>query len=134
MMLSGGHPELLRFARFIAVGGANTVLTFAVFVLLTGAGMVPMVSTVLAFVVGAVNSYLLNRRWTFDHAHGGLSIGARYAVVQVCGLGLNAAGVAFAVSAAGLAPTAGELVILPLVTASTFLLSRGWVFRAPRAG
>jgi len=132
MMLTGGHRELLRFGRFVVVGGANTVVTLAVFVLLAGAGVGPLDSTVLAFVVGAVNSYLLNRRWTFDHARGGLSSGARYAVVQICGLGLNTAGVALAVSGAGLAPTAGELVILPVVTASTFLLSRGWVFRVAR--
>ena len=54
-------------------------------------------------------------------------------VVQCIGLGLNAAGVWLAVGDAGLPRMAGEAVILPAVTVTTFLLSRRWVFHAPDA-
>jgi putative flippase GtrA len=133
-MAARRHPELLRLARFVLVGLTNTIVALVVYALLIGTGMAPVLASAVAFCAGAVNGYILNRSWTFDGAPGGAGVGARYVTVQLGGLALNAAGVSIAVSHLGLAPTAGEVVILPAVTASTFLLSRGWVFRAPRSG
>ncbi len=59
--------------------------------------------------------------------------GTRYVLVQLVGLGLNALGVWLAVGQAGLPRMAGEAVILPAVTVTTFVLSRRWVFPAPHA-
>ena len=56
---------------------------------------------------------------------------ARYVTVQLAGLGLNALGVAVAVGPAAVPRLAGEVVILPFVTVTTFVLSRSWVFPPP---
>lgn len=62
--LSAGVPG--RFLRFAAVGAANTAITFAVFTLCTAVLHLPAAgANVLGWVAGFVNSFLVNRAWTF---------------------------------------------------------------------
>ena len=82
--------------RYLLVGVSNTAITLAAYVLLLGAGVPAIGSSVLAFAAGAVNGL----------------------------------GVALAVQVVDLPKIAGEIVALPLVTATTFLLARSWVFAA----
>lgn len=113
--------------RYLLVGLTNTAITLAVYALLVAAGAPPVAASVGAFAAGAVNGYRLNRTWTFRSARRGAAAAARYLVVITLGLGLNAIGVALALHA-GLPKLAGEVVALPPVTATTFLLARSWVF------
>jgi putative flippase GtrA len=119
-----------QLVRYLAVGASNTALTLAGYAVLVRAGVPAVVASAVAFAAGAVNGYRLNRTWTFRRPRGGPRAGARYAAVQLAGLGLNALGVALAVGAAGLPRLAGEALALPLASATTFLLARGWVFGA----
>ena len=127
------ETDLRRFARFVVVGLSNTVVALLVYAGLVALGTQPVLASALGFAAGALNGYRLNRNWTFDGASGGLGTGTRYVLVQLVGLGLNALGVWIAVGHAGLPRMAGEAVILPVVTVTTFLLSRRWVFHAPPA-
>jgi putative flippase GtrA len=55
--------ELLRFC---IVGAANTIIDFALFFLLILGGVPYLLTQVLSYSVGVVNSYFLNRKWTFQ--------------------------------------------------------------------
>ena len=119
-----------QLVRYLVVGASNTAITLAAYALLVRAGAPAVVASVAAFAAGAVNGFLLNRRWTFRSDRRGARAAARYAVVLALGVGLNASGVALAVDVARLSKIAGEVAALPPVTATTFLLSRAWVFGA----
>jgi putative flippase GtrA len=118
-----------QFARFAIVGATNTAITLVSYGLLVSAGIPPVGASAVAFALGAVNGYRLNRGWTFHSSRRGAAPGARYVAVQLAGLGVNAAGVAVAVGWVAVPRLAGEIAILPLVTTMTFLLSRNWVFQ-----
>jgi putative flippase GtrA len=122
-----------QLARFLTVGVSNTAITLVVYAALVRAGAPAVGASVAAFAAGAVNGYRLNRAWTFRSEARGLGAGARYLVVAALGVALNAIGVALAVHVGGLPKIAGELAALPPVTATTFVLSRAWVF-GPGAG
>lgn len=123
--------ELRRLVRFGIVGVLNTLLTIAVFAVLTG-GSVPVApASAIAFLAGAINGYHLNRRWTFRAAGGRVTLLARYAAVQALGAVLSAGGVAL-VADLSLARLAAEAVVLPAVTIITYTLSRLLVFGGPR--
>jgi putative flippase GtrA len=117
-----------QLARFLVVGASNTAVTLVVYAALVHAGVPPVAASVAAFAAGAANGFRLNRAWTFRSARRGIGIGARYVVVAGLGVGLNALGVALAVHVGELPKIAGELAALPPVTATTFVLSRAWVF------
>jgi putative flippase GtrA len=117
-----------QLARFLVVGASNTAVTLIVYAALVRAGVPAVAASVVAFAAGAVNGFRLNRAWTFRSARRGIGPPARYVVVAGLGVGLNALGVALAVHVAELPKLAAEIAALPPVTATTFVLSRAWVF------
>jgi putative flippase GtrA len=60
---------LWQWLRFVAVGVSNTVLSWCVYATLEALGVPYLLASAIAFAVGALNSYVLNRRWTF-HSRG----------------------------------------------------------------
>lgn len=57
----------IRFVRFAVTGGLNTLVDFVVFFLLSGVWHwheVP--AQILSYSAGILNSYCINRRWTFQ--------------------------------------------------------------------
>src|SRR6059036_2753114 len=85
-----GTPMLAQFLKFGIVGVSNTLLTFAVYTLLLKVfGVWYLAASAIGFGVGAVNGFLLNRRWTFRGHVGDALTPVRWTIVQGCGLGLN---------------------------------------------
>ncbi|WP_344503793.1 GtrA family protein [Dactylosporangium maewongense] len=52
--------------KFLAVGGINTIIDFAVLNLLLSIG--PLKAKIVAAVVATTASYFLNRQWTYRHS------------------------------------------------------------------
>ena len=114
--------------RFAVVGVSNTLLTLVTFALLDGVGMPAPAASALAFAVGAVNGYVLNRSWTFRSSRRGVSTIVRYAAVQGFGAASSAAGVALASADLSLHRLVAEAAVLPAVTILTYALARTIVF------
>jgi putative flippase GtrA len=122
------RSELERFARFCVVGVSNTLLTLVAFSALGHVGIAAAPASGLAFAVGAVNGYVLNRSWTFRSRRRGAATLARYVAVQALGAGFSAGGVALAAADLSLRRLVAEVVVLPFVTLLTYTLSRRVVF------
>jgi putative flippase GtrA len=125
---------LWQWARFVAVGVSNTVLSWCVYATLETLGVQYLVASALAFAVGALNSYVLNRRWTF-HSHGrpGPEV-LRFGVVQCIGLGVDVGLLDFLTQDVGIHHLIAQAIVFPAASAVTFLLSRQWAFRAQPSG
>ena len=118
------------FFRFAVVGAVATAVHAAVFALLIETTPIdPVAATVVAFVVAFAVGFALNRRWTFGSRADPLAQLPRYLVVQLAGLALNAAIMAFAVHAQRWSPYAGLALAIVLVPPVTFALARAWAFR-----
>jgi putative flippase GtrA len=84
--------QLLRFGM---VGGINTILDLLILNSLfwlfpTSNLFISLVFNSLAYSVGAVNSFLLNKYWTFEHRHGiTRKEVSRFAVTTLLGIGCN---------------------------------------------
>ena len=124
--------EVTRLARFCAVGVVNTLLTLAAFATLTRLGGAAPLASALAFAAGAVNGYVLNGRWTFRGSAGGPSTLLRYVAVQALGAALSAAGIALVSSDLAVRHLAAEALVIPVVTITTYALSRRLVFGVPK--
>jgi putative flippase GtrA len=58
-----------RMVKYALVGGLNTSVDFAVFCMMVyGLGMGSIWAQVLSYGAGLTNSYLMNRKWTFQAA------------------------------------------------------------------
>src|SRR5437588_12990550 len=123
-------PMLLQFMKFGVVGISNTLLTLAVYTLLLRVFDVWYLAwSAIGFAVGAVNGFLLNRRWTFRGHVGDSRTPLRWMVVQSCGLGLNEALLFFWVDTVGVDKLLSQAFAIVVVTISTFLANRAWTFR-----
>lgn len=76
-MFANKH-RAMQFLCFCIVGLGNTFVDFTVFFLLNLGGVPYLPAQALAYSAGVVNSYFLNRRWTFRVVRkaGALEIGS----------------------------------------------------------
>jgi putative flippase GtrA len=119
-----------EFVRFAVVGAIATTIHAAVFTLLVETTPLdPVVATVIAFVVVFAAGFALNRAWTFRSRADPIAQLPRYLAVQLVGLALNAAIMAFAVHVQHWSPYVGLGLAIVLVPPVTFALARGWAFR-----
>jgi putative flippase GtrA len=120
----------VQFVKFGIVGVANTLLTFAVYTLLLKVfGVWYLAASAIGFVVGTINSFLLNRRWTFRGHVADALTPVRWTVVQCCGLGINEGLLYVFAHEAQLDKLLAQAFATAVVTVSTFLANRAWTFR-----
>jgi putative flippase GtrA len=125
---------IVQFLKFGLVGVSNTLIAFAVYtILLKGFDVWYILASGIGFVVGAVNGFLLNRRWTFREHVGDALTPVRWAIVQSCGLACNLALVYVFVHDAGMDKLIGQIPATAIVVVLTFLANRAWTFRTPPA-
>jgi putative flippase GtrA len=123
-------PVVVQFVKFGIVGVSNTLLTFVIYTLLLKVfGVWYLAASAIGFVVGAVNGFLLNRRWTFAGHVGDSLTPVRWGVVQGCGLALNLALLYLFVDDAGIEKLLSQAFATVIVTVLTFLVNRAWTFR-----
>jgi putative flippase GtrA len=94
-------------------------------------GVEYLIAGALGWVLGALNGYTWNRIWTFDRAEHRMSLLLRYSAVAAFGSGLNSGLLALLISVFAVDELPAELLALPIVVLTTFLVNRYWVFRPP---
>lgn len=119
----------LQWFRFAVVGVTNTLLSTAAYGLLVRSGLQYLAASAIAFALGALNSYALNRRWTFRSSAPRATELGRFLCVQLIGLGTNLASLALLVDGAHIPRLAAQLLVFPLASLVTFGLSRQWAFK-----
>ncbi len=121
---------VVQFVKFGIVGVSNTAIAFGIYtLLLKGFGVWYLAASAIGFVIGAVNGFLLNRRWTFAGHVGDALTPVRWGVVQGCGLALNEALLYLFVDGAGVEKLLGQAFATGIVTILTFIANRAWTFR-----
>ena len=116
-----------QFARFLVVGVANTLLSFVAYRGLLAVSTPYLVAAFLGFAVGALNGYILNRRWTFS-ARDTTRSRVLYVAVQVAGAVSTSLLVLLFHRGAGLSKIDAYLVAIPPVTVFMFVANRAWTF------
>lgn len=58
--------KLITLMKFATVGAGNTLIDFSTFFLLTAVRTPYLLSQIISYTAGMVNSYLFNRSWTFQ--------------------------------------------------------------------
>ena len=121
-------------ARFVAVGCTNFVVSFAAFYLayrylplgsFDGRGAV---ANVVAYAAGMLNSFMLNRAWTFG-AEGHVAMhAARFVMLNAATLAASTLIVYLLVDRAGLPELAVWLPLTLVILATHYLGMKHWAF------
>ena len=117
-----------QLVRFGVVGCSSTALSWCAYALLVRSGVHVLFGSAVAWTLGAVNSYVLNRRWTFRSRGRYAPELVRFGVVQCAGLALDVLLLAALTRDAGADKLLAQALVYPATTAATFALSRQWAF------
>ncbi|MEC0369746.1 GtrA family protein [Paenibacillus chibensis] len=131
MVERSGHDELKRFIRFGIVGVSNTLVDFIVFFLVHSL-LGSIVGQIVSYAAGMLNSYILNRRWTFGQKHA-RDYGQMLRFIAVNAV--IAAGTALLLSLMDkhLPLVAAKLLVTAAGVFINYFVSRTWVFRPKHA-
>lgn len=129
------RTEWIRLAKYGLVGVLNTGVDFAVFcALVYAAGVASVWAQVASYGIALANSYVLNRKWTFQ-ARGERQLGdiVRFVAVNAASFGLSTAAL-LGLEQAGmeLAVAKGCSVVVAMI--ANYAGYRLWVFRPQPGG
>jgi putative flippase GtrA len=123
-------------ARFVLVGLTNFVVSFAVFYLsfrylpaiLPRNAPVGAIATLAAYLAGMVNSFVLNRSWTFRAAGNASAQALRFTIVNLSSLTLSVVVMYLFVDVLGHPELAVWLPTTAIVMTLNYLGCRHWAF------
>lgn len=120
---------LRQLVRYGVVGIASNGVLYLLYLLLTQQGMGHKLAMSTVFVIGVLQTFVFNRRWTFEHGGGIGGPFARYAASYAIAYGANLAALAVLVDGAGLPHQGVQAAMILCNAALLFLLQKYWVFR-----
>lgn len=123
--------SLGQFIKFSLVGASNTLVTYLVFLLLYDLlGVHYLIASALGWIAGMLNSYLLNRRFTFRvQSSASLGEGLKFGLVSAGAGVLNLVLLHILVQWAGLIPEIAQALAIIGSYLPNFLLTKLWIFR-----
>jgi putative flippase GtrA len=116
--------------RFATVGLVSNAVLYLVYLGLTATGLGHKLSMTLVFVLGTVQTFVLNRIWTFHHGGRLPRSLARYLAAYGGCYVLNLAVLYFLVDRKGLPHAVVQGFAILGIAVVLFLLQKFWVFRA----
>ena len=128
------REEFKRIIKFGVTGAANTLIDFGVYTLLAVAlGLSVPFSQVCGYSAGMLNSYLVNRSWTFRTGERFFSLQlVRFIVGNLAVLLLSVLLINLCTVQLGLGKLTAKLVVTCFTLAVTFLISRLWIFKGQK--
>lgn len=127
-------PLARQFVKFGLVGVTNTFWDFTVYLFLTrgllGFHMMPIIANGMAFLAAMVNSYILNKHWTFRDPSPQHHVQfTKFTIVNVITLGLYEGLFYLFHQRMHLYDIVGKIIAIGLVMVWNFSANRFWTFK-----
>ena len=117
--------EILRFG---AVGLASNALLYLLYLAATAVGIEPKVAVTLIYLVGVLQTFVLNKRWTFQHEGRVRRTAARYWVAYTLAYAANMVLLFIFVDMAGFDHRVVQGILIAVIGLVLFALQKYWVF------
>jgi putative flippase GtrA len=121
----------LQGLRFMVVGLGSNVVLYLLYLFLTTAGLGHKTAMTLLFVVGTLQTFLFNKRWTFAHQGFLQASFVKYVGAYSAAYLWNLAALFVLVDRLGLPHQFVQGAMILVVALVLFLAQRYWVFRTP---
>jgi putative flippase GtrA len=118
--------SIRTFARFLVVGGINTLVGYGFFALLIFAGLPPELALWGATTLGVIFNFMTTGRFVFQNRDRSRIF--RFVGVYVVIYLLNAAALRYLLFMS-LSPLVAQLFLVPVVAITTFFALRSFVFK-----
>lgn len=127
-----------QFSKFLLVGVTNTFWDYALYIVFTrgflGFRLYFLLAQMIAFLASVLNSYLLNKRWTFHHRDTRHHIHfTKFLLVNLVGLGVYEGLLFLLVDKGGIYDLLAKAMVIVPVMFWNFAANKYWTFREPAA-
>lgn len=125
-----GDGPMVQFLKFAVVGVLNSAIQYLVFLFLYSfTGTQYLLASIIGYVAGMTNSYILNRKWTFESRNQKLLTElSRFVAVNFVSLGVNLGLLYLLVSTGVMIPQWAQVVAITGSTLVNFVLNKVWTF------
>ncbi len=130
-LISSSPDGLIQFVKFSLVGALNSLVHFCVFMALYRIAMLHyLASSAIGYGAGMINSYILNRRWTFSSSQEKITKEfSKFTLVNTVALLVNVGSLRFFKENASMSAEAGQVFAIGLSLGVNFLGNRYWTFK-----
>lgn len=119
----------LQAIRFGVVGFTSNLVLYLLYLGLTDIGLGHKLAMSLLYVVGVLQTFVFNRKWTFSH-HGRLSVTfVRYISLYAVGYLINLGVLIVMVDRLGYSHQWVQGMMVLVVAVLLFVMQKAWVFR-----
>lgn len=118
----------VQFVRYVFVGFASNAVLYVAYLTFTYFGMGHKTAMTLLYVIGVLQTFHFNRRWSFGHEGRGSSAFVRYATAYLTGYALNLVALLLLVDQLGWPHQWVQGGMILALAVMLFLLQRYWVF------
>jgi putative flippase GtrA len=127
-VLTGGNMR--QFIKFNLVGLVNTALDFLIFYLLVWLGVFYIAAQCMSYCIGMLNSYLLNKYWTFaQKGRVQPKQAVRFIVLNLCTLLLSLGLLALFADRLHRSLWLAKLLATGITTVFNYVGNKLWVFQ-----
>lgn len=121
---------MVQFIKFAVVGVLNSAIQYVVFLLLYSLnGTQYLLASIIGYLAGMTNSYILNRRWTFGSRNQQLLTElSKFVTVNLISLGANLGLLLLLVSTGVMVPQWAQVLAITGSTLVNFVLNKVWTF------
>ena len=127
------YEKYKRLIKFIIVGCLNTLVDFGIFSLLKGfLGVNYIVSQVISYSSGTLNSYIFNKFWTFDNANTKkktFNEMIQFIIVNLLSLGASILGLKILINDYSMDYYLAKVIVIFITQTVNFLGYKFWVFK-----
>jgi len=121
-----------QFIKYVLVGLGSNGILYLVYLLITSAGMGHKSAMTLLYVIGTLQTFAFNRKWTFRHQGCVSKSLPRYIAAYAFGYIFNLAALLIMVDYLGFQHEIVQGCLIFVIAAMLFLLQKFWVFSLDR--
>jgi putative flippase GtrA len=121
-----------QLSRYAVTGVASNLILYGMYLGLTGIGGEPKIVMSALYLLGVLQTFLLNRAWTFQYRRSTFPALVRYFVVYALGYIVNLTALMVLVGMAGWDHRYVQATAIPCIAILMFVMQRSWVFRLAR--
>jgi putative flippase GtrA len=125
MVLNQVQRQLLRYA---IVGATSNVVCYLIYLGLTRLGLGPKLSMTVLYCVGLLQTFVFNKKWTFEHGDSHSTVFVRYCIAYALGYAINVAVLLVLVDTLGYPHQLVQGAMILLLAVMLFLAQKYWVF------
>ena len=130
-LISNNVTGIFQFVLFSLVGVLNTLIHYIVFLILFRVFEINyLIASGVGYFVGMVNSYFLNRRWTFMSCNNIPPEFTKFILVNVISMSTNLIVLKFSVTTIGLIPEVGQIISIIFSIGVNFFGNKFWTFNS----